>query len=265
MFYSSTLILSVSLALGQSNDSSLVPFTKVLYHLDRNVAGSFTYNYGINHLAAIALSFGIIETGIDWKVNRFAVEHPKVSNAGMTAVEVGGVMPILLPLSSYFYGRARHDGRLQTAALAMGQSALIAVGISSAYKAVTGRKPPGIRHGGSSGASDYSGDFKFGFLRRGAFNGWPSSHTMTAFAMATTLSQLYPEKTGLKVAAFTYASLIGAGVSVNIHWFSDAMAGAVMGYAVGRTVAAGYGGRVQPQRALGCTVWPMGASLTYRF
>ena len=259
------LLTACITAPGLCQDSASVPITRVFYHLDRHVAGSFTYNYGLNHLAAIVLSYGIIKSGIDWKVNRFAVRNPKVSNAGMAAVEIGGLAPIMAPLGLYLAGRARHNTRLQTAGLAMGQAAAIAVAISSGYKAVTGRKPPGIRHNARSDAADYSGDFKFGFLRRGAYNGWPSSHTMTSFAMATALCEFYPGKTGLKAAALIYAALIGTGVSVNIHWFSDAVAGALMGYAIGKTVGAGYSGHAQEQRALGYRLWPMGVNVTYRF
>jgi membrane-associated phospholipid phosphatase len=147
----------------------------------------------------------------------------------------------------------------------LGQAALISVGIASGYKAVTGRRPPDDYY---AGGKDFSNDFKFGFLRRGAYDGWPSSHTANAFAMATTLTELYPENTFLKIASLTYASLIGLGVSTNIHWFSDAVAGALIGYGVGKTVGSDFnalnGGREKKQ-TLRLQVSGNRIGLAYRF
>lgn len=54
--------------------------------------------------------------------------------------------------------------------------------------------------------------------------------------MAVMLIKLYPENATIRVDGLAYASLIGLGVSTNIHWLSDAFAGALIGYAIGETV-----------------------------
>jgi membrane-associated phospholipid phosphatase len=120
-----------------------------------------------------------------------------------------------------------------------GQAAILSMTISSGIKVFTGRKPPGILNRNTE-RTNFSDDFGFGVLKRGAFDGWPSGHTMTAFAMATTLIELYPDNTPVKIGALTYASIIGLGVSMNIHWFSDAFAGALLGYAIGKTVGCSF-------------------------
>jgi membrane-associated phospholipid phosphatase len=213
-----------------------IPIMKVFYNMGGNIGGSFTYNYGLNHLVAIAGSYGIIKGGIDWKWHQLANENRFIPNSGMPSVIIGGLVPIGLPIGLYCYGRSNQNRDLQVTALALGQAALLSLAISSTYKAFTGRKPPGILHANKNNDVDFSDDFHFGFLRRGAFNGWPSGHTMVAFAMATTLTELYPDNTALKIGSFAYASIIGIGVSTNIHWLSDAFAGALMGYAIGKTV-----------------------------
>jgi membrane-associated phospholipid phosphatase len=222
-------------------------------------------NYGANHVVAAAASYGIIKSGIDWKWYTFAQKNPGVSNTGFVSVAVGGMAPAIVPLGLYAYGRLDQKLKLQITALALGQAALISVGIASGYKALTGRRPPDDHYGGGK---DFSNDFKFGFLRRGAYEGWPSSHTANAFAMATTVTELYPENTFLKIASFTYASLIGLGVSTNIHWFSDAVAGALIGYGVGKTVGSDFnalnGGREKKQ-TLRLQVSGNGIGLAYRF
>ena len=103
--------------------------------------------------------------------------------------------------------------------------------ISSAYKAITGRAHPAHVVG-----ADISHVFQFGFLRGGVFWGWPSSHTTIAFAMAVTVFTLFPKQRWLGMAAILYAFYVGIGVSMTIHWFSDFVAGAIIGSVIGVVV-----------------------------
>jgi membrane-associated phospholipid phosphatase len=84
--------------------------------------------------------------------------------------------------------------------------------------------------------ADLSHLFQFGFLRGGVFWGWPSSHTTIAFAMAATIFRLFPKQRWLGCVAITYAFYIGIGVSMTIHWFSDFLAGAIIGTVIGAVV-----------------------------
>jgi membrane-associated phospholipid phosphatase len=84
--------------------------------------------------------------------------------------------------------------------------------------------------------SDISHVFRFGFLRGGAFWGWPSSHTTIAFAMALTIFMITPKQRWVGCVAIIYALYVGLGVSVTIHWFSDFVAGAIIGSVIGVVV-----------------------------
>jgi membrane-associated phospholipid phosphatase len=259
-------ILPAGLFADESADTSTsVSLLQVFHHLPSHLLGSFTCDYGAEHILAAGASYGIITSGIDWKWYMFAQRNPGVSSAGFVSVGVGGMAPAIVPLGLYVYGRVDRKRDLQVTALALGQSALISVGISSAYKAVTGRRPPDDHY---AGGRDFSDDFKAGFLQRGAYDGWPSSHTANAFAMATTLAELYPENTTLKIISYTYATLIGIGVSTNIHWFSDAVAGAMIGYGVGKTVGSDFnvlGGGREKKQAVQLQVSGNGVGVAYRF
>ncbi len=103
--------------------------------------------------------------------------------------------------------------------------------ISSFYKAFTGRPSP-LHSSGSLIAA--SREFRFGILRGGVFWGWPSSHTTIAFAMSMALWKLYPGKV-VRFIALCYALYISVGVSLTIHWFSDFVAGAIIGSVIGKT------------------------------
>ena len=219
------------------NTKEHISVSRFFYKFDKNIVGSFTYNYGLNYLAAVGGSLGLVGTNIDRNWYRFSLQNNKrVYKMGYPAVYAGWIVPFAVPLSAYIYGRVEKDDNWQITGLALGQAALDGWLISTTLKIFTGRVPPTKL----KDADDIGGDFRFGFLKGGANNGWPSSHTTTAFAMVTTLAELYPDNMTVKVCSFTYASLIGIGVSTNIHWFSDAFAGALIGYAIGKTVGISY-------------------------
>ena len=83
---------------------------------------------------------------------------------------------------------------------------------------------------------NYSTDFKFGFLERGIFDGWPSGHASAAFALAFLLIKLFPENKLIKYVSLIYAVFIAFGVSISIHWLSDAIAGALIGITIGCSI-----------------------------
>lgn len=151
------------------------------------------------------------------------------------AVIVGFFVPVILPGFLYGAGALSKRKSLTQTAHALAQAAVLALGISSTYKVFTGRMGP-MSHDLTVMASDISHAFRFGILRGGAFQGWPSSHTSVAFAMAFALITLYPEKKWLKYAGVIYALYIGIGVSTNIHWFSDVVMGAILGTIIGISV-----------------------------
>jgi membrane-associated phospholipid phosphatase len=253
-----------------ANKDSIIPISKVFYKLGANTVHTFTYNYGINSVVAIAGTYGLVESGIDWKINKFSYENKVVAYSGMPSVAVGGLVPLAVPLGFYIYGRKHGNTKLQITGLALGQAAILGAGLTTTIKVFTGRRPPGILQEGDEAvdhSKDYSDDFAFGILRRGAFNGWPSGHTTTAFAMAVTLTELYPENKALKIGAITYASLVGLGVSVNIHWFSDAFAGVLLGYAIGKTVGTSFKQLMNNEKPtnLSFYVVPQGAGCVWRF
>jgi len=54
--------------------------------------------------------------------------------------------------------------------------------------------------------------------------------------MALTVYTLFPRQRWLGWAAVLYALYIGLGVSMTIHWFSDFVAGAIIGSVIGVVV-----------------------------
>jgi len=78
--------------------------------------------------------------------------------------------------------------------------------------------------------------YTFGKQRPGDRNNYvsfPSGHTATAFATATSLTYAYGWKAGL--VAYPLAAFVGASrMADDMHWLSDVVAGAFVGIIVGR-------------------------------
>jgi len=208
---------------------------RALFHgFPANTANSFWKFNSILHIIAIAITYLIVTTGMDWKYYRSSMDHIYLQPIFFPAVLLGGLFPIAVPVFAYFYGKKKNNERTINTSYAIAQAAIIGLIVSSLYKAFTGRIPPEMFNDMPS--STIKNGFQFGFMRGGIFNGWPSGHTTTAFAMSVCLIILYPENRRIRYLALAYALYIGLGISTNIHWFSDFVAGTFVGIAIGLTV-----------------------------
>ncbi len=231
------LFFGVAVA-SDSQGKSRIPLFQTLFHdFGRNALGSFTYGFGLPWALAAGGTYGLVESGVDWEWNRFCVRHETASTvATIPGASVGTFAPVAVPLILYF---ASDDSEMQLTGVALGQAAILGFGVSSFVKVFTGRTPPHVADaadGDPDYQEDYSGKFKWGILRGGVFDGWPSGHTTTAVAMATTLATLYPESVGIRLGAVAYSVIIGVSMSFMAHWTSDIWGGALAGFAIGRTV-----------------------------
>jgi membrane-associated phospholipid phosphatase len=198
--------------------------------LPRNLVTCFKGRRILWHFTAILLTLVLVLSGFDWQF--FLHTRAQLLRSCMfPAVIIGGLLPILLPCLLIGLGNLTRSAQVCLTDWAIGQAELVGAFIAAAYKAVTGRAHPAHDIG-----EDLSHVFKFGLLRGGVFWGWPSSHTTIAFAMACTIFTLFPKHKWLGCAAITYALYIGLGVSMTIHWFSDFVAGAILGTLIGVVV-----------------------------
>lgn len=198
--------------------------------LPRNIIECFHGRMVIWHLTAIFLTLALVASGFDWKYY-LCTRSPVLRSWLWPAVPIGGLLPIVLPLVLLVLGLITRSGHTRLVGWAIGQAETIGGIIAAGYKALTGRAHP--THGIGT---DLTHDFRFGLLRGGVFWGWPSSHTTIAFAMAVTVFRLFPKQRWLGYLAITYAFYVGFGVSMTIHWFSDFVAGALVGTIVGVVV-----------------------------
>jgi membrane-associated phospholipid phosphatase len=203
-----------------------------------NLLGAITCNYGLNFMSAGLGTWAFIETGIDWKWRNVSYNNPWLSNCGLPGLYIGYIVPVITPVVVYTTGRFTGSTKLQITGMALVQSLVLTLAIQTPLKMITGRALPGIvtelDHARNARTDDFSGEFDWFNLN--FVGGWPSGHTANAFAAAATIAEIYKTNTWLKIGVYTYAALIGFGVTLDVHWASEALAGALIGYAVGKTV-----------------------------
>jgi membrane-associated phospholipid phosphatase len=194
----------------------------------------------LNFAAAGLETAVLIESGGDWLWRGFVYDHYALSQAGLPFTYIGWGAPFAAPLAFYLTGRALKNEKAQVCGLALTQAVALTALIPTPVKMITGRAKPALvtksnnYHVRSSRVDDFSGEFNW--FNMNATDGWPSGHTAQAFAAAAVITELYKGNAPLAIGAYSYAALMGLGVSVTVHWFSDAAAGALIGYAIGKTV-----------------------------
>lgn len=219
------------------NDNEYLNRVTPLKDIGTNFINSYTGWNSLYHIAAAGITYVSVNTGIDAEVLRItAGTDPELSSVvGHTGIMLGYFAPIVIPATMYLVSKNNRDLRL--ASYAVMQSVAVAFVLGSFLKAVTGRKGPDPDYPDKDALSR---EFNFGFMQGGLHYGWPSGHLMVNMAMATALAAYYPEKTWVKNSAYGYIAFLTLSILIHdrgsAHWFSDIVAGGLMGFAFGTTI-----------------------------
>ncbi len=216
---------------------SIAPWTG----LGHNALKMFSGSNAILHLTAAAASALIVVTGLDTQVHNFFVRNPGIDRFSRPGVGIGTTLPVYLGAAVLGSGLIGGSSSLVSAGGAVLQASLLALCYTTTLKALTGRPGPEPVLYEDNEASQ---TFQFGFLRGGVFHGWPSGHMLANTAAVTSLLAFYHHSTWLKVAGGAYLSYLFLSVISHhgsaMHWFSDTVAGILMGYAIGTTVGSDF-------------------------
>ncbi len=192
----------------------------------RRTGGRFLSNFGRNTVGLFSLDnltpflAGAAATGVatafDDNVQRYFGETRRAKWLG-DAVDVEGQPRVVVPMALILFGAGRLSShqhqRFRDTTYDIAQATLVEAVYSTTLKYATQR----LRPDGSDHLS------------------FPSGHTANAFAWATVAARHYGPKVG--VPAYVFAALVGVGrMEKNAHYLSDVVAGATLGYLVGRTV-----------------------------
>ncbi len=227
-------------------------------------------------LAAVLATPPIVSADLDYKVEHFFNQHPSFGRFALPVPYTGELLPFIAGGSLLAYAGITHNDEVLGASFAVIQASIIELMDNLALKAITGRPAPNWAK--YSNMDRLSEEFRFGFLRGGIFNGWPSGHTGATMAVVSALTSYYPNSLWLKIAGYGLVAYTMYGVSSvdrgSMHWFSDAVAGAFMAYAIGSTVGRYYrevyssvtGSHYDPSASgLSLGITPYGFGLKYKF
>jgi membrane-associated phospholipid phosphatase len=221
--------------------AELSPFTD----FGKNAKESFTENIPF-HVAAVVLTPALIYSGADAKVHT-ALKGGNNDYLYKPTELVGYMAPFIFPIPAYIAGKLLKSERTQGLGFALFQSTIITFSTISFLKAFTGRPPPDVESDRS--IQRQARDYNFGLLRRGIFDGWPSGHMATISSVMGTFMSYYAEENWLQY--FGWGTMGYALISVSalnqgqFHWFSDGVAGGLMGYSIGSTVGRNMRARVK--------------------
>jgi membrane-associated phospholipid phosphatase len=146
----------------------------------------------------------------------------------------GGVVTVL-----FVAGRFSHGTRFRAASYDWLDAILVTGGYTTVLKELVGRERP-------NGEDDKS---------------FPSGHTASAFALAAVTERHYGWKVGVPVYALATAVAVSR-LQRDKHYLTDVIAGATLGYIVGRTVVRVNGGDASPGRSTKVSVAPVLARRT---
>ncbi len=163
------------------------------------------------------LVIGGVATGGAWVLDEDMRDwiNPEPGDGWGQALETGGgpVWSSVFVASLFTAGRISKDTRFRAATYDALDAAVLNVVYFQSIKLVAQRTRP-------NGSNNQS---------------FPSGHTSNAFALATVAERHYGWKIG--VPAYLLAGAMGASrMKQDMHYFSDVVAGATLGYIVGRTV-----------------------------
>ncbi len=239
---------SVYNAQQKSSSYQTIPKLNPFDGFGQNILNSFKGNNLYLHLAGIASTAVIVTTETDFHIQKYFNEHEEYGSYSLTIIRFAQYFPVVVGGSLFAYGKLNKDEEAIGASYAVLQSTIIAFGYNTLLKAITGRPNPDWRN--NDDLKGLSKTFRFGFLRGGVFWGWPSGHTSSTMAVVSALTSFYPEKTWLKIVGYSYVAYMMIGVSSlgkgGMHWFSDAVAAALMSYAIGSTCGKYFRNRFNP-------------------
>lgn len=228
---------------GEDDDPSRDPFLKALL-ADEGIIWTAPFHFKGKHwltLGGAALITGILisnDEGIYRGFKKYQENNgwvdwlsPKITVLGDGGLNLGIGGLFLLGGLAFENRKAFDTGKLTV-------MSLIHVSIMvQMLKHLTGRQRPEID--GSDKWSGPTGAVKRYNERFALYDSFPSGHTITAWATATVIAEMYRETVWVPAVCYSLATMVGLSrLTEDAHWMSDVFVGALLGYAISRYVVA---------------------------
>ncbi len=177
------------------------------------------------------ISYAMIPTNIDSEIQNFFRREPYADYVHTYGAHLGGYGHLLFGLGLYIYGEFSHNDKLVFTAEKLYEALLINGVLTFVLKNAVGRLGPAL-----AGPNEFR-PFPNVYDWLSQKTVWPSGHTSSMFAGAAVLSTIYKDKLWVKYISYTLALFVAASqINRDVHWFSDCIGGAFLGYLVGKSV-----------------------------
>jgi membrane-associated phospholipid phosphatase len=196
------------------------------------------------------------------RVQSYTEKHSWVGDVGPVITQLGGPGAWVVAGTFFGAGLLFEDGRARDTGY-MAVSAMLQCSLVTTFvKAMTGRQRPSF----ADGEDHWSGPVGIIKLNTGGgqYDAFPSGHTATAFALATVVSLQYRHRPWVPVVAYALAAGVGfSRMTLDKHWASDVLVGAVFGHLVGRLVVRDHARRSRLVPVLACSSRGLAISVFY--
>jgi membrane-associated phospholipid phosphatase len=202
--------------------ADLLPDARPAKRVADDVVGAGRVAAGADWLRAGALGAGVVLASavLDKRAFRFATDH--AGNRWMKAgVKAGDALPWVGMGVAALAALDGSDPRRSRVGYAAAEAGAMAFFATTGLKYAVGRARPDAGLG--------SGTFQ-SFSTDNRYQAFPSRHAAVAWAVATPFAREYGADWLYGAAAITTLARVGS----REHWVSDAVAGSLVGYAVGR-------------------------------
>jgi len=164
------------------------------------------------------------------ELHDFKLKHGLVKDISPVVTEMGDGKFSLVMFGGFFLHYCLFDDQKSLYTAKIGIESFLVSGIAvQFFKQVFGRERPS--HATKSGGK-FNGPFSF-FAKKSndiaSFDAFPSGHTATAFAWASTLAELYPDGAMPYISYGTATVIALSRITERTHWLSDCFVGAIMG------------------------------------
>ncbi len=208
-------------ATEDSSVAALLPDSRPLGRVASDVADAARIAKDANWLRVGVVGAGLVlaSSALDKSADRFALNHGD-SRWLKAGTNVGNAIPWLALAGSAvaaFDGSDPARSRTGYAAMEAGGTALL---VATGLKYAVGRARP----------AENVGDHSFKpFSAASGYDSFPSGHTIVAWAVVTPFAKEYSAPWLYGVAAVSNFARVGG----RQHWFSDTVAGGLLGYGIG--------------------------------
>jgi membrane-associated phospholipid phosphatase len=225
------IFLSItSLNLPQNKDTVVADITRVIN------TGEVLFTRPVFFDNQDILNLGIVLTAVtgafllDHEVKQFAFKISSDFNRHLFNIDRYYYVPAaaIFAVGIYSYGFTSGDEDFRKLGLSLGEAALYANTLNILLKFVSGRSRP----------LKTDDNLEFSPFRRAPIHSsFASAHTTLAFAISSVMSSRM-DNIIWKAGWYTAAGLVGAArIYRQMHWFSDVIMGAAIGYYIGEYVS----------------------------